>query len=267
MTATDLRDARFRSIQLEQRDHVLIAALDRPPVNAVDAELHGELTTFVAMLKGRTDIRAVVLTGLGPTFCAGGDQGWFPELRETSHLNQLRLNAKQLVWEFLDIEIPIVAAVNGPAVGLGASLALLCDIVFMAESAWISDPHVLVGVAAGDGGTALWPLAIGPALAKEFLLTGDRLSAAAAQRLGLVNRVVPDLELRDRAFEFAQRLAAGAPLAIQATKMCVNKWVKQAIAANFDTATAMELFTFQSEDHLEAVAALKAKRTPQYNGR
>jgi enoyl-CoA hydratase len=167
----------------------------------------------------------------------------------------------------LDIEIPVVAAVNGPAVGLGATLALLCDIILMAESASISDPHVLVGVAAGDGGTSLWPLAVGPARAKEFLMTGDPLSAAEAQRIGLVNRVVPDLELHDRAFEFARRLAAGAPLAVQATKMCVNKWVKQAIAANFDTATALELFTFQSEDHLEAVAAMKAKRTPQFTGR
>ena len=122
--------------------------------------------------------------------------------------------------------MPIVAALNGPAVGLGASIALLCDVIFMADTASIADPHVRVGIVAGDGGTAIWPLVLGPARAKEFLLTGDKVDAATAERIGLVNHVVPAAELMDAARAFADRLAAGAPLALRYTKLAVNKWIK-----------------------------------------
>jgi enoyl-CoA hydratase len=167
----------------------------------------------------------------------------------------------------LDVEVPIVTAVNGPAIGLGASIALLSDVIFMAESATIADPHVRVGIVAGDGGTAIWPLAVGPARAKEFLLTGDAVSAHTAERIGLVNHVVPDGQLEERAYGFAQRLAAGAPLALRATKHCVNKLIKEALNVAFDTATALEMLTFESEDHEEALNALQESRGPRFRGR
>ena len=172
-----------------------------------------------------------------------------------------------MIWDLLEVEIPIVAALNGPAVGLGASLALLCDVIFMADSASLADPHVRVGIVAGDGGTAIWPLAVGPARAKEYLLTGDPLSAAEAERLGLVNRVVPADSLWDDAMAFAQRLAKGAPLAIRYTKQAVNKLVKDAVNVAFDAATALEIVTFQSDDHREALAALREKRPPRFEGK
>jgi enoyl-CoA hydratase len=172
-----------------------------------------------------------------------------------------------MIWDLLDVPIPIVAAIGGPAVGLGASIALLCDVILMAESASIADPHVRVGLVAGDGGAAIWPLALGPARAKQYLLTGDRVSAAEAERIGLVNRVVPDAALEAEAFAFAQRLAEGAPLAIQYTKQAVNKLVKDALNVAFDASTALEIVTFQSDDHREALAAIAEKRTPRYKGR
>src|SRR4029079_10351547 len=153
-----------------------------------------------------------VLTGRGKAFSAGGDFAWFPTLREPGRLEALRRDAKQLVWDLLDVELPIVAALNGHAMGLGASIALLCDVIFMADSATIGDPHVRVGIVAGDGGTAIWPLAVGPALAKQYLLTGDPVSAVDAERMGLVNRMVPAAELHDAALAFARRLPDGAPL-------------------------------------------------------
>ena len=182
-------------------------------------------------------------------------------------MEALRRDAKQLIGDLLDVELPIVAAVNGPAMGLGASIALCCDVVFMADTATIGDPHVKVGLVAGDGGAALWPLALGPARAKQYLLTGDPLPAAEAERIGLVNRVVPAADLDREATAFATRLAAGAPLAVRYTKLAVNKLLKQALDTAFDVSTALELVTFRSEDHQEALAALREKRPPVFKGR
>ena len=122
-------------------------------------------------------------------------------------------------------------------------------------------------IAAGDGGAAIWPLVLGPARAKQYLLTGDPVGAAEAERLGLVNRVVPAAALEEEALGFARRLAAGAPLALRYTKQAVNKLVKDALNLAFDTSTALEIVTFQSEDHKEALAALREKRAPRFRGR
>jgi enoyl-CoA hydratase len=137
----------------------------------------------------------------------------------------------------------------------------------MAEDATLCDPHVRVGIAAGDGGAAIWPLVLGPARAKQYLLTGDPIDAAEACRLGLVNRVVAPEALEQEALAFARRLAAGAPLALRYTKQAVNKLVKDALNVAFDTSTALEIVTFQSEDHAEALAALREKRKPRFRGR
>jgi enoyl-CoA hydratase len=209
----------------------------------------------------------VLLTGSGRAFSAGGDFDWFEELRELADLEQLRRDAKRLIWDLLDVEIPIVAALNGHAVGLGASIALLCDVILMADSATISDPHVRVGLVAGDGGVAIWPLLLGPARAKQYLLTGDALDAAEAERIGLVNRVVPAAELEAEALAFAERLGAGAPLALRYTKLAVNKWIKDVANVAFDTSTALEIVTFGSRDHREALAALRERRPPDFEGR
>jgi len=262
-----LEDADFETIRLKRDGTLLHVTLDHPPVNAVDDAVHTELTRLFARLRHESDARAILLTGHGRAFSAGGDFHWFPQLRGPERLDRLRHHAKQLIWDLLDVEIPIVAAVNGPAVGLGATLALLCDVIFIAESATIADPHVSMGVVAGDGGTAIWPLAVGPARAKEYLLTGDALTAVEAERIGLVNHVTPDDELHDRATAFARRLADGAPLALRATKLCVNNWVKEALRSTFDAACALEMLTFGSQDHEEAVAAFREKRTPTFHGR
>lgn len=259
----------FTTLQLERRGHVLRVTIAHPtsPLNAVDEALHRDLTALFAGLRREDDARAVLLTGRGRAFSAGGDFNWFPELRQPGRMEALRRDAKQLIWDLLDVEIPIVAAVNGHAMGLGASIALLCDTIFMADTATIGDPHVRVGIVAGDGGVAIWPLAVGPARAKQYLLTGDPLPAAEAERIGLVNRVVPAADLDREATAFAERLAAGAPLAVRYTKLAVNKLVKDALNVAFDTSTALELVTFQSEDHAEALAALREKRPPVWKGR
>jgi enoyl-CoA hydratase len=265
----DITRTEFQTLDLQRDGDVLVVTIDRPgnDLNAVNDELHEDLTRLFRELRLETVARAVLLTGRGKAFSAGGDFAWFPQLQEPGRMDALRRDAKQLIWDLLDVEIPIVAAVNGHAMGLGASIALLCDVIFMADTATIGDPHVRVAIVAGDGGTAIWPLAIGPALAKQYLLTGDPVAAADAERMGLVNRAVPAAELHETAMAFARRLAAGAPLAVRYTKLAVNKLIKDALNISFDTATALEIVTFRSEDHLEALAALRDKRKPRFTGR
>jgi enoyl-CoA hydratase len=259
----------YTTLETARIGDVLTVTIAHPtsPVNAVDDALHRDLTALFAALRREREARAVLLTGRGRAFSAGGDFAWFPELQEPARMEALRLDAKQLIWDLVDVEIPIVAALNGPAMGLGASIALLCDVILMADTATIGDPHVKVGIVAGDGGAAIWPLLVGPARAKQYLLTGDPLSAVEAERIGLVNRVVPAADLQREALALATRLAAGAPLAVRYTKLAVNKLVKDALNVAFDTSTALELVTFRSEDHQEALAALRDKRPPNFKGR
>jgi enoyl-CoA hydratase len=259
----------YTTLRLERLDRVLRVTIAHPDsdLNAVDERLHHDLTALFGALRRERDARAVLITGRGRAFSAGGDFNWFPQLQEPGRLEALRRDAKQLIWDLLDVEIPIVAAVNGHAIGLGASIALLCDVILMADTATIADPHVRVGIVAGDGGVAIWPLAIGPARAKQYLLTGDPLTAAEAERIGLVNRVVPAAELEKEALAFAQRLADGAPLAVRYTKLAINKLLKDALNVAFDTSTALELLTFHSADHQEALAAIREKRKPHFQGR
>jgi enoyl-CoA hydratase len=269
VSGSQLEQAGLKALHVDRVGDVLRVAIDHPtsPRNAVDALLHAELARLFRELKREDRARAVLLIGRGRTFSAGGDFAWFPSLDDLAKLEHLRRDAKQLIWDLLDVELPIVAALNGPAVGLGASIALLCDAIFMAEGAHLADPHVRVGIVAGDGGAAIWPLVLGPARAKQYLLTGDPVTAEEAERLGLVNRVVPAASLEAEALAFAERLAAGAPLAIRYTKQAVNKLVKDALNVAFDTSTALEIVTFQSEDHREALAAIREKRKPQFRGR
>ncbi len=261
----------YRALRFERlaEGAVLRVTIDHPEstLNAVDDLLHGELTRLFRELKRERRARVILLTGSGKAFTAGGDFDWFPRLNDLERLEELRRDARQMIGDLLDLPLPIVAAINGPAVGLGASLALLCDTILIAESAHVADPHVLVGLVAGDGGAAIWPLAVGPARAKRYLLTGDPIPAIQAERFGLVNEVVPDEALQDEALAFALRLARGAPLAIQYTKQAVNKVVRQALEVAFDTSTALEIVTFQSDDHREALSAIREKRRPEFRGR
>ena len=260
----------YTHLQIERcDDDVLRITLDRQgdPLNAVNGEVHAELARLFRELRQEDDARCVLLTGSGPAFSAGGDFNWFPELQDKQALEHLRRDAKQLIWDLLDVELPIVVALNGHAIGLGASIALLSDVIFMADTATLADPHVRVGIVAGDGGAAIWPLVLGPARAKEFLMTGDPVGAEDAHRMGLVNHVRPSDELDSAALDFARRLARGAPLAIRYTKQAVNKLIKDALNTAYDFSTALEIVTFHSEDHREALSALSEKRPPRFKGR
>ncbi len=255
-------------IRLERNGDVLTATIDHPTsaLNAVDEQLHADFAELFRELRRESSARAIVLTGAGAAFSAGGDMGWFPTLRSPARLDELRREAKQLIWDLLDVEVPIVCALNGPAVGLGASIALMCDVIVMAEHASIVDPHVQVGLVAGDGGAAIWPLLLGPLAAKRHLMLGDPLTAGEALRMGVATEVSAGDSIAEVAQRWAGRLAEQAPLAVRGTKLAVNAQLKQALITSFDLSTALELQCFHSDDHDEAVRAFVEKRPARFTG-
>ncbi len=256
----------YRYIKAERDGKVLKLSLNRPEsLNAINGVLHGELATIFYDVSRDKETFAVLLTGEGRAFCAGGDvKGMGDSERDWS---QTTYEAKKIVNDLLDLEQPIIAALNGAAVGLGATIGLFCDVIFASEKAKIGDPHVKVGITAGDGGAVIWPLLCGVARAKEMLMTGDLIGADEAYRLGLVNHVVPHDELMDTAMAFAQRLANGPAYAIRTSKMSVNKMVKSMVNLILDTSLAYEGHSFRMEDQQEAVKAFIEKREPHFTGR
>jgi len=259
--------SRYTRLAIERRGKVLIVAFDRPDaLNAVDARMHTELSWIFADVAADAETEAVVLTGNGRAFSAGGDIGWFQRMT-ADELERLFAEGRKIILDLLEVEQPIIAAINGAATGLGATLALFSDVSFAAADAKIGDPHVRVGVVAGDGGAVIWPWLVGAARAKEFLMTGDILPAAEAERIGLVNHVVPSDRVVDEALAFAERLANGPTKAIRWTKVSVNKILRETTNLVLDTSLALERLTFATEDHKEAIDAFVGKRTPTFRGR
>ena len=260
-----LEDANYTTIAIEKRPNgVAIATLNRPDrLNAVNGDMHHELTHICRDADADPDVKVLVFTGAGRAFCSGGD---FSPGSETTHKITLE-DARMIVDHLLEAHIPILSAVNGYAMGLGATLALLCDVVVAGESAVFADTHVKLGIGAGDGGQVIWPFLMGINRAKYFLMTGDRIDATEAERLGLVNFVVPDDELMDKALEIADRLAAGPGLAIAASKVPINNWLRTVSAQVLPLSLSMEGATMQSADAKEAATAFGEKRDPQFEGR
>ena len=181
--------------------------------------------------------------------------------------DKVRVEAKRIIFSMLECEKPIIAKVNGHATGLGATLALFCDVVFASTEAKIGDPHVAVGFVAGDGGAIIWPQLVGYARAKEFLMTGELLTASRAADIGLINYAVPPEELDARVDEFATRLLNGATRAIRWTKATVNIGLKQLAHSMMDASINFEALSNRTADHQEAVTAFREKRRPKFGER
>ena len=237
------------------------------PMNAVDASMHHELSRVFLEAQDDPDSDLIVLTGAGRAFCAGGDAAWFQEhLRDPKSFRAIAPEAKRIVTTLLDLEKPIVCRLNGAAAGLGATIALLCDVVVAADSAVIGDPHVKVGLVAGDGGALIWPQLIGFARAKELLMTGEMLGAARAAELGLVNHVVPADQLDARVAEVAGKILANPRWAVRWTKTVTNIPLRALAAQLGDAAVAYEILTNLTEDRREAVNAFIERRKPNLTG-
>jgi enoyl-CoA hydratase len=240
---------------IESRGPVRIVTLNRPEaMNATNEALHSALVGVWRHLAGDPDARAVVITGAGRAFSAGGDFEHFVELWDDRDLRRREIDgARRLLNEMVDFPLPVVAAVNGPAVGLGCNLAVCSDIVLIAEGAFVADPHVGVGLTAADGGAPTWPLLMGMLQAKEYLLTSERIPAEKAVALGLANRVVPAATLMDEALALAEKLAAQPPQAVQSTKRALNMHLKRAVAGVLEYALGEEFASFDTPEHQNLV--------------
>ncbi|WP_404314813.1 enoyl-CoA hydratase/isomerase family protein [Prescottella equi] len=256
----------YQYLAFHRDGQVLTVEFSRPEsYNAVTLPMHEELARVFAEIRQDDTVRAVVLTGQGKAFSAGGNlKGARPEAGPV--LDAFFKDARKIIIDILELPQPIVAAINGPAVGLGATIALLCDITIMSSKAIISDPHVTVGVVAGDGGLIAWPWLVGMARTKEYLLTGDKVTAAEAERIGLVNRVVEPEHLLDEAHALAARLAAGPVRAVQGTKAALNQILRDTANLVLDNALATEKECFASGDHARAVEEFLAGRESKAAG-
>jgi len=237
-------------VVVESDGPIRLIRLNRPEnLNATNHVLHSGLAALFPQLDADDDARVAVLTGNGRAFSAGGDFDYLDELTGDAALRRVSLaHARLIVTGMVGCRVPIVAAVNGPAVGLGCSLVALSDIVYMAESAHLADPHVVVGLVAADGGPVVWPLLTSLQLAKEYALTGDRIPARRAAEIGLVNHVCPDDQVLDQALACAQRIARLPRRAVEDTRRVVNIQLERAVLAALDFALTAEDRSFRSEE-------------------
>jgi enoyl-CoA hydratase/carnithine racemase len=255
----------FQTIATSLDDGILRVTLNRPDrLNALDRTMHKELRALYEQIAHDHDARVVVVTGAGRAFCVGADfqqmqdnlaAGGYPDGRP-----DMLADGADIARGILRVRQPMIAMINGHALGIGATLALFCDVVFMSSAARIGDPHVQAGLVAGDGGCVLWPMLLGINRAKEYLMTGDLLSAADADRMGLVNHVVEPEQLEEAGMAMARKLAAGPAHAIQFNKRLVNKMLEDQVSRLYDLALALECVTFDTADHREAVDAFLNKR-------
>lgn len=266
MPSLDPKD--YSDLKLEKRDGIVTIALSNPEKkNAITRNMHLELERVWDDVDADDDVRVAILTGEGEAFCAGIDLGNRQNEASAGNPGRPRTRgARRLFWNMLDCEKPIIAKVRGPAYGLGVNVALAADIVVASETAKLCDSHVRVGIAPGDGGAALWPLLIGFHRAKEYIMTGEALTGAKAAEIGLINHARPEDELDAFVDQLAERLAAGAPLAISYAKLSVNVMLKQLLAGAFETSMAYDQLTLKTADHREGVQAFSEKRKPHFKG-
>jgi len=251
------------AVRVESDGPVRVVRLCRPDqLNAVNDDLHLGLTRVFPLLSADADARVAVITGEGRAFSAGGDFDLLGRMVKDRVLRRdVIAEGRELVLNMIRCRIPVVAAVNGPAVGLGCSLIALSDVVYMAESAYLADPHVAVGLVAADGGPLTWPLHTSLLLAKEYAFTGDRIGAARAREIGLANHVCPDDEVLPAALAAAHKIAALPAQAVQMTKRVLNLHVERSVLATIDFAMAAESQSFDTDDLQKNVARfLKGSR-------
>jgi enoyl-CoA hydratase len=258
----------FKTILLERRARLLRVTLNRPDaMNAFNLELHDELPEALAFAKDDAASDVILLTGAGRAFSAGGDIAHIERNAATPELFDHEIEmAKAIIFTLLETDKPVVCRMNGHAVGLGATIALFCDVIFAADSAKIGDPHVGLGLVAGDGGAVIWPQLIGLARAKEYLLTGDLIPTPRAAEMGLINYALPAEELDAAVDAFCDRLLAGAQQAIRWTKQLINIELKRVAESVMPIGLDYEVQSVRTADHREGIAALKEKRKPRFGG-
>lgn len=260
----------FYGLDVQITQHVAEIRLNRPDeLNAFDDQLHHSFADALDMLTARHEVRAIVLSAEGRAFSAGGSFDYIEQnARDPEARKSIHAAAHRVFTTLVAVNRPVIAALHGDAIGLGATIVTACDMVIAARTARLADPHVRVGLGAGDGGVASWSLAVGIMRAKRHLLTGDPLSAEEAWSLGMVTDLVDQPEdARPAAMKLAQRVAALPPIAVQGTKQAFVLLAQQLGTAAFELSLDNEVQCLDSQDLLEAIAAAREKRKGVYTGR
>ncbi len=257
----------YQRMRLTHSGRTLTITLDNGRMNAIDGRMHEELARVFLDAQDHQGSDLVILTGAGRAFCAGGDMDWFKmTIEDPREFRAIATDAKRIVTSLLDLEKPLICRLNGAAAGLGATIALMSDVIIAAETAVIGDPHVKVGLVAGDGGAIIWPQLIGYARAKELLMTGDFVPAGRAEQLGLINYAVPADELDAKVDEMAGKILGNPRWAVRWTKTVTNIPLRELAARLADPALGYEILTNMTDDRREAVAAFVEKRNPEFTG-
>lgn len=259
----------YETLKVVREGGIVTVSFNRPEVkNATNARMHQELMRVFPEIGTDPDARVVVLTGEGDCFSAGGDlDGLRAGLDNHARWIESMIEARAILNGVVDLDLPVIAKVNGAAVGLGATLALFCDIVIARDTARIADPHVNVGLVAGDGGSLIWPALVGYAKAKRYLLTGEPITGAEAAEIGLISEAAPADELDARVAAVAEKIAGGAAIAIRLTKRAINMALRQQLDMLIEAHLGYETMSHLSADHREAVNAFAEKRAPVFTGR
>jgi enoyl-CoA hydratase len=263
---------RYEHLKVEVApDGVCTVTLNRPEaLNAAGGPMHPELERIWLDINDDERIKAVVLTGAGRAFSAGGDLKAMAQrvgtIENFRHSLKQPANTRRLWQNLIDVQVPVIAAINGDAIGLGCTLALFCDLTVMAENARIGDTHVRVGLVAGDGGAVIIPLLVGISRAKDLMMRGRVLNGTEAHEIGLVTYVWPQEKVLEEATAIARELAALPKYAVAWTKLSANKPLKQQLNLVLDTSIAYEMLTVNSNDHAAAVKAFAEKRKPEFTG-
>ena len=258
--------AEYQHLTFDRRPSgVVLVTINRPEVmNATNARLHWELTQVWLTIDADPAARVALVTGAGRAFSAGGDMSLVEEMAgNAAAAARTMREASDLVYNIINLDKPVVSAINGPAVGAGLVVALLADVSIIAETARITDGHTRLGVAAGDHAAIIWPLLCGMAKAKYYLLTSEFLDGREAERIGLVSRAVPAEKVLDVAWTVAESLARGSQPSIRFTKRALNNWLRQA-GPIFDQSLALEMLTFMGADVREGMQAIREKRPPVF---
>jgi enoyl-CoA hydratase len=258
--------ADFKHLTFESKPNgVLLVTINRPEVlNAANARLHWEFTQIWPVVDADPKTRVVVVTGAGKAFSAGGDLSLVEDMAgNPDALSRTMREASDLVYNMINLDKPVVSAINGVAVGAGLVVALMADVSIISETARFTDGHTRLGVAAGDHAAILWPLLCGMAKAKYYLLTADFIDGREAERIGLVTMCVPPDQVMPKALDVADRLARGSQISIQWTKRALNNWLRQA-GPIFDQSLALEMLSFSYPDVREGVKAIREKRAPAF---
>src|SRR5215471_4501888 len=258
----------YQHLLFERKEHgILLITINRPDVlNATNNRLHWELSHVWLDIADDPDTNVVVVTGAGRAFSAGGDLDMIEGMAgNPANIAQAWREAGDIVYNMINLDKPIISAINGVAVGAGLAVALMADISIASEAMRITDGHARWGVAAGDHAVIIWPLLVGMAKAKYYLLTADFIDGREAERIGLVSLCVPADQLMDKAMEVARKLARGPQQAVRFTKRSLNNWLRVAGPA-FDASLAMEMINFFSPDVKEGAAAIREKRQPKFPG-